>query len=455
MAQLSVIVIGCGIAGIAAAHYLTRRTEIDRVWIVDQGPPMAFTSAQSGENYRNWWPHPVMTAFTDLSISLMEDLARETGNGFGMTRRGYVLATRRKDIGDLLDALHDGYVDAGKDAIRFHATEAAGGYRPPEGGDWSCAPDGVDVLTNRSLIRRIFPGYDSDIANVLHIRRAGDIDSHQLGTIMLAMAGAAGAERKSGMVTGARATASGFLVEFNSANGTKTLEADILLNAAGPFVGDIATLLGFDLPVVNVLQQKIAFQDTLGAIPRDLPFSIDLDSQMIDWNGEERALLAESPETAWLTSPMPGSIHCKAEGGERGTGIKLGWAYNATPSTPSWTSGLDDQFPEIVLRGAARLNPRLRQYYGRLPRRLSHYGGYYTMTAENWPLVGPAGPEGSFVVGALSGFGTMAACAAGYLAAQMVCGGELPGYAGQLGLSRYADPALVSRLKELSRASVL
>ena len=69
----------------------------------------------------------------------------------------------------------------------------------------------------------------------------------------------------------------------------------------------------------------------------------------------------------------------------------------------------DDRFPEVVLHGAARLNPRLKVYYERLPRTMSHSGGYYTMTKENWPLIGPAWPYGRFVVGVISGFGTFAA----------------------------------------------
>ena len=66
MAQQSALVIGAGVAGIATAHYLALRPGIGNITIVDRGQPMAFTSAQSGENCRNWWPHPVMTAFTDL-----------------------------------------------------------------------------------------------------------------------------------------------------------------------------------------------------------------------------------------------------------------------------------------------------------------------------------------------------------------------------------------------------
>ena len=66
-----------------------------------------------------------------------------------------------------------------------------------------------------------------------------------------------------------------------------------------------------------------------------------------------------------------------------------------------------------------------------------------------------AGPDGSFVVGAPSGFGTMAACGAGYLAAALATGAEVPGYAGLPGLARYDDPSFVANLETIAHRSVL
>ena len=53
---------------------------------------MSYTSAQSGDNYRNWWPHPTMAAFTNDSIERMRALAIASNDVFNMTARGYVLA---------------------------------------------------------------------------------------------------------------------------------------------------------------------------------------------------------------------------------------------------------------------------------------------------------------------------------------------------------------------------
>src|SRR5262249_52743674 len=151
--------------------------------------------------------------------------------------------------------------------------------------------------------------------------------------------------------------------------GEERLKAGILVDAAGPHATKIAAMLGETLPVSTIFQQKIAFEDTAGAIPRGMPFAVDLDGQTLDWDEAERVLLAEDAATAYLARPMPGGIHCRPEGGDQGRWIKLGWAYNRTPSTPLSEPPLDPHFPEIVVRAASRLHPALRAYLGRLPRR--------------------------------------------------------------------------------------
>ena len=77
------------------------------------------------------------------------------------------------------------------------------------------------------------------------------------------------------------------------------------------------------------------------------------------------------------------------------------------------------------------------------------------MTPENWPLIGPMRVPGAFVAGAMSGFGTMAACMTGAIAAAWVADGSLPSYAMALSPARYADAALMAELAELKSHGVL
>jgi glycine/D-amino acid oxidase-like deaminating enzyme len=443
--QVDVAVIGAGIVGLSCAYYISMSHRGRGVAIIDPRSPMSLTSAASGENYRNWWPHRTMTAFTDYSIDLMEEIARSSENRIHMTRRGYALATRQGDPAVLLNQLYDGYGEEGTRRIRVHTTGSSGTYQSAELLDWQTAPNGVDVIQDRNLIRRHFPSFDPEIATILHIRRAGDVSGQQLGTLMLEQVRAHSGSLTAAQVVGIERD-KGFALTLQGHNGIETLHAEILVNAAGPYAGDIAAMLGENLPISNVFQQKIAFLDSEGAIDRKMPFSIDLDGQTIDWSEEELVTLKEDPATAWLAEPMPGAIHCRPEGGDHGKWVKLGWAYNRTPSTPRDELPTDPNFPEIVLRGASRLNSRLKIYYGRLPKQMSHYGGYYPMTDENWPLIGPTKTSGAFVAGALSGFGTMGACAAGALCAAWVHGTKRPEFAEQLSLARYDDKSLMQKL---------
>ena len=236
---------------------------------------MALTSAQSGENYRNWWPHPVMTAFTDHAITLLEQIARETGNRINMTRRGYLLATRQAQPADLIGELHRGYGANAASRIRFHETDT-GAYDPPVSADWESAPDGVDVLLDRAMIRRHYPALANDTASVIHIRRAGDISGQLLGQLMLEALRAAGIRVHRAKVEGVECNG-GFRLSLDAGGTPATLRADRVVNAAGPFFAHIAAMIGETLPVSCVYHQKIAFQDREQAIPRTLPFTIDLD----------------------------------------------------------------------------------------------------------------------------------------------------------------------------------
>lgn len=106
----------------------------------------------------------------------------------------------------------------------------------------------------------------------------------------------------------------------------------------------------------------------------------------------------------------------------------------------------DPHYPEIVLRGLATMIPGLCVYFGKSPRPMVD-GGYYTKTQENRPLVGPLPVRGAYVILALSGFGVMAACAAGELLAAHVTGSQLPPYASWFALERYQDPEYLKLLE--------
>jgi len=431
--RADIVICGAGITGIATAHALSTHHGRNGILMLDPLPPLSLTSAASGENYRNWWPQARLAEFAARSIDLVELLAGPKCENFRIARRGYAYVTRSKNVDGVINHLYETYGNIGAGDIRVHEKGSA----PPD------ARDGADVLVHRDAIEARYPHLSGDIGSVILVRRAGEFDTQQLGLHMLKEAKERGVRLMRAELRCVAANRDGFRLEAETPEGMLTIETGTFINAAGPFAKNIASMLDVDLPLDCIYQQKIAFEDHLGVVPRDAPFTIDQDAGLLDWPDDARALLAEDPGTAWLTQVQPGGVHMRPESGENSRWIKLGWATNDMPEEPVRERSGNDHFPEIVMRGAARMAPGLTAYCEALPRALTHYGGYYTRTAENWPLIGPMGPDRAFMVAGLSGYGTMMACAAGELCAAWVTGAELPDYARDFSLLRYQDVSLM------------
>ena len=151
-------------------------------------------------------------------------------------------------------------------------------------------------------------------------------------------------------------------------------------------------------------------------------------------------MLAASEEDKMLLGEFPPGVHARPEGSPGSQTLLILWTYDADSIEPVWPIPFDPRYPEIALRGLATMIPGLKAYFGRTPKPVVD-GGYYTKTRENRPLIGPLPVEGAYVIGALSGFGLMAAGASGELLAAHLTGGDLPHYAPAFALERYEDLA--------------
>jgi glycine/D-amino acid oxidase-like deaminating enzyme len=232
------------------------------------------------------------------------------------------------------------------------------------------------------------------------------------------------------------------------------ISTDNFVNAAGPFAKQVGAMLGVDLPILCELHAKIAFNDYLKVVPRDAPLFLWADPQMLPWSAQERATLAESQETRWLLEPFPSGPHGRPEGGADSPMLLTLWTYDVQTAEPVWPPAFDPLYAEVVLRGLSRMVPGLEAYFDRAPRPVID-GGYYAKTRENRPLIGPLPVAGAYIIGALSGFGIMAACAAGELLAAHVMGSELPPYAPWFLLERYEDPAYQALLEDWDESGQL
>lgn len=446
--SVDVLICGAGIAGISAAYHLAVRQGIRHVVLVDDLPPLSLTSDKSTECYRNWWPGPddAMVALMNRSIDLMEDLARQSGNAFHLNRRGYLYLTADT-------ARFQEFVNAaeqpprlGAGPLRVHRGRADDPpYQPAPEEGFENQPVGADLFLDSSLIQRHFPYLSEKVLAALHVRRAGWFSAQQLGMYLLERARACGVQLLNARVIGIHLS-NGRVESVRLSDGS-SIATDNFVNAAGPYLKEVGKLLGIDLPVYCELHLKAAFHDVLGVVPRQAPLLIWSDPQTLPWSEEERKFLAEAEETRWLLGEMPAGVHTRPEGGFD-SDIVLGlWEYHTRKmDVPIFPPPLDEQYPEIVLRGLTTMLPGLKVYLSRLPRPILD-GGYYTKTRENRPLIGPLPVEGAYIIGALSGYGLMASCAAGELLAAHISGNTLPAYAAAFSLERYSDPRYLRLLQ--------
>ena len=443
-----VVICGAGIAGVAAAYELAVKRGVGDVVLVDDRPPLTLTSDKSSECYRNWWPGPgsAMVDLMDRSVDLLEALADESDNYFHLNRRGYVYLTAVPDTVTAFQQSAEAVAALGGGDLRRHDGRAAA-YQPAHPHDYHDQPGGADLLLGSDLIRAHFPFVAPEAAAALHVRRAGWLSAQQLGMYLWQRAREKGARLVAGRVTGVD-VANGRVhsVQVAADGGAMSLATPRFVNAAGPFLAQVGQMLGVDLPVYNELHGKIAFEDTLGVIDRDAPMMIWNDPVRLPWSAEETEFLAEQASTRHLLATLPPGAHLRPEGGPGSQTLLMLWPYHtAVHNPPQWPLHFDAEYPDVALRGLSRLAPGLAAYFERMSKPLVD-GGYYTRTAENRPLVGPLPVEGAYVLGALSGFGIMAAPAAAELLAAHITGAALPDYAAAFSLSRYDDPDYQRRL---------
>ena len=416
MSKSDIIICGAGIAGIATAYYLATRYGRTGIVLIDRDQPMSYTTSKSGENYRDYWPQACMAAFSKRSIDLMEEISTASDSAINIKSFGYDFVSLQNDR-EIFPSQH------------LRDLPRAGPLRR---------------ITDPQLISKQFPYLADSVKQVVHIDRAGALDVYALGTVMLSRARAAGVTLKTAHIADIAGHKGGFRLRTSQG---ELLQSRELVLTAGPMNPGLAAMLGAELNIQSYLQRKFVIPDPQAVIPRDMPFTIFADPQRLQWSDEEQQLISEDAEYRWLLDEFPPGLHVKPESRQQ---IKLGWAYNREAGDPVWQPADDFDFPNIVLRGASRFIPGLAAYLDQLPTPVVQFSGYYSRTAENWPVIGPLQEHtGLYTVAALSGYGTMTACAAGELVAQWMMGEPLPDYARHFHPDRYRDSGIMAEIEAI------
>lgn len=456
MKNAEVVICGAGMAGVATAYHLAVRRGARGVVLVDPREPLSLTSSRGTEAYRTWWPGPddAMVRLTGRSVDLLEELSAESDHAFALNRRGYAFLTADSARAE---ALADAALEVerlGGGPLRRHPEPSGDGepYLPSPTDGFAGVPEGADLIADPAAIHRLLPAVSADATALLHVRRAGWLDSGALGRWMLERALAAGVERVRDRM--AAVDASGGRVRSMRLAGGGAIDTGALVLAPGPGLAEAARLLGFELPVVNEAHGKLALDDVAGAVPRDAPLLIWHDPIRLDWSAEERRRLAADPATRPLLEPLPPGLHCRPRAD--GEALVL-WPLGAGMAEPEedWSRfpRFHPLFAEALLRGLERMLPAAAAYRGRGAEAGRVDGGWYCKAPDNRPLIGPLPVAGAWVVGALSGFGIMSSAGAADLLADQLTGADLPRWAAAFRPDRFEDPDYRRRLAEWDPAA--
>lgn len=443
-----IVICGAGIAGVSAAYFLSSIHKVEKVVIVDNNPPLSLTSNQSTECYRNWWPgrDAAMVELMNRSISIMEELAHNTNNVFHMNRRGYVYFTSNNETLMKMES-------AAQKCEEFGAGEVR--YIRPNGKNRTNIhthhklmldlTDGVDLITNKSILHSDYPYINREMIAALRIRKAGWLSAQQMGQFLLQKAKENGVKVIHGKINKIdRKSNNSWVI---SVENEMAIVASKLLMAAGPLIDEVGSYLDIEFPIQNELHLKVAFQDNLKIIPRHAPLLILADTQFLTWEYDELEIINIDDSLRWLLGKFPAGIHLRPEGGLQSQTILLLWDYKTNKMKPVYPIPIDPYFMDIILRGITHLIPEMSKYRHRYQKPQID-GGYYTRTVDNRPIIGDLEIEGLYIIGALSGFGIMAACGAGELVANYITGSDLPLYADSFSMKRFNNPGYVESLQD-------
>jgi sarcosine oxidase subunit beta len=202
-------------------------------------------------------------------------------------------------------------------------------------------------------------------------------------------------------LTGIRVS-SGRLLGVDTSRGP--IDTPLLVNAAGPWAGQVSALAGLALPLEPIRRQWFT-TTPLPSLPANFPFVIDF-AQSLYFHRE-------------------------------GQGLLVGMSNPA--EKPGFDQTVDEDFELTNLEAAVARMPMLES-----AGRASHWAGLYEVTPDAHPIFGATPIDGLLVVTGFSGHGFMHGPIAGKLMAELIVdGGYRTVDVSALDLARFREGRLV------------
>ena len=202
------------------------------------------------------------------------------------------------------------------------------------------------------------------------------------------VAGYISAAQKMGVKALTRAEVTGIHVSGDEVEAVETtqglIQTRMILNAAGPWAGQIGEMAGVQIPIVPIRRQMFT-TNPLNEIPEDFPFVIDF-AQSLYFHRE-------------------------------GEGLLIGMSNQN--EKPGFDQNVDEEFEFVNLETAIERMPLLER-----ASRASHWAGLYEVTPDAHPIFGGSNLKGFTICAGFSGHGFMHGPVAGKLMSEYILDGK-------------------------------
>ncbi len=248
--RADVAIIGAGVIGCSVAFHLARLGR-PGVCLIEKEPlPGAGSTSKANGGIRAQFTTEINVAMSLASMAILDALADEIGEPPLYRKAGYLFLTG--------------------DPARLSAMTAAAAFQRARGVS-------VEVL-DAAGVRAKAPYAAGPILGGTFGPRDGFIDPGGLTNFFLREATRAGVKTRYGAeVTAVERDSSG---EFCLRTAAGEIRASAVVDAAGPFSGRVAALVGVDLPVVPV-RRHILISGPCPSLPQTIPMTIDADSGVL------------------------------------------------------------------------------------------------------------------------------------------------------------------------------
>ena len=370
-----IVIIGGGVMGASAAYHFAKRGIKNIVLLEKEDFFGTGATGRCAGGVRYQFSTEINVKLSIESLPMIERFKAEIGQDVNYRKCGYLLIATDE-----------------KDATTFkHNVELQNGLGIP-----TQLLSGDEVRERLPLMK-----FEDAIAGTFN-QKDGIVDPNGV------VAGYISAAQKMGVKALTRAEVRGICVSANEVEAVETtqgvIQTRMILNAAGPWAGQVGKMAGVQIPIVPIRRQMFT-TDPLKEIPEDFPFVIDF-AQSLYFHRESEGLLI---------------------------------GMSNQDEKPGFDQNIDEEFEFVNLEAAIERMPLLER-----ASRASHWAGLYEVTPDAHPIFGGSHVKGFTICAGFSGHGFMHGPVAGKLMSEYVLDGKFSTLdVSMLDLARFEEGRLI------------